>query len=193
MLPALPLLAGWAGSWDEVQKAAGEIRAIRAELVQEKHLPILARPLTSEGSFAFRRPGDLRWEYTRPLQSVLLSREGEIRRYVQQDGKLVPDSSAQLEAMRLVLGEIGRWLSGRFEESETFRPMLLPGPPARIELTPRDPALARFVTRIELELSPTPGVIDVVRIHEGPKSYTVIRFRKVELLPTLPDGLFQAP
>ncbi|MBM4321222.1 MAG: outer membrane lipoprotein carrier protein LolA [Deltaproteobacteria bacterium] len=191
LLLVLPLCAGWSGSWEEIRKAAEQVRAMRADFVQRKHLPILAQPLTSTGSFAFRRPEEIRWEYASPLQSILLLSKDEVRRFVRQGERLVPDASAQLEAMRVVLAEIGRWLAGRFEESVTFAPRLEPGTPTLIQLTPRDPAMTRFIQHIEIELGATPGVIAEVRIHEGPQAYTVIHFDRVQLLPELPDELFR--
>lgn len=191
----LPCLAAWSGSWQEIHRTADGVRAVQGEFVQEKHLPILAQPLVSQGTFGYRRPGDIRWEYTSPLRSLVLQSKDEIHRYIHQDGRFVPDAFAQFDVMRVVLSEIGRWLAGRFEESTTFKATLQPGKArggeAVVTLTPRDAAIGRFITRIEISLAPTPGVIDQVVIHEGPQAYTVIRFRNVKLLPTLPDSLFR--
>ena len=52
---------GWGGSWEELKSAAGPIKSISAEFVQEKHLKILARPLVSSGVFYYQAPASLRW------------------------------------------------------------------------------------------------------------------------------------
>jgi outer membrane lipoprotein-sorting protein len=168
------------------------VRTVRATFVQEKRLPILTRPLRSEGSFCFRRPGAIRWEYRTPVQSVLVSDGGDVRRFLRQDGAWVPQSDAGMEAMRMVLDEIARWLSGRFDESEAFAATLHPGTPATIELLPKDDAVARFVTRIVVTLSETPGAVGAIDIFEGEQASTRIEFHDVELNVELDDALFTA-
>ena len=94
---------GWADSWEELSSAAGTVTSVKAEFVQEKHMKILARPLVSEGILLFQGPDSLRWEYTQPIQSILLLHNGKTRRFVQKDGNLIEDASASLQSMQVVV------------------------------------------------------------------------------------------
>jgi outer membrane lipoprotein-sorting protein len=185
--------AGWAESWEGIREAAESVRAVRASFVQEKRLPILVRPLRSEGTFAFRRPGSIRWEYRTPVESVLLSDGGEVRRFTKRDGAWVAEAGAGMESMRLVLDEVAGWMSGRFDESAVFAATLSAGPPASIELVPREEAIARFVTRIVVTMAETPGTVAAIEIFEGPDASTRIEFRDLELNADLGDTLFTSP
>ena len=192
LLLAAGLGLGWGGTWESIRENAGKIQSVRADFVQEKHLPILARPLRSEGHFAFRMPDALRWEYTEPVRSVLLLHEGEARRFLPDgNGGWVRDETARLESMGVVLGEITNWLNGRFDENPDFSAEL--APERRIVLTPKSESLARIISRIVLQLSETPGLMESATIHEGPDSFTRIVFPDPVLNPEIEERWFREP
>ncbi len=180
---------GWAGSWQALRTAAAGINAIDAAFTQEKHLPILARPLVSQGRFVFQRPDKLRWEYLQPVRSVLLLNAGKTERYVQAGNGLAPERGPGLQAMNLVLDEMRLWLNGDFEGSRIFAARL--EQEGRVVLTPRAEALAGFIQRIELELDHRPGVIRTVTIYEEADSFTRIRFEAVHLNRPEDPALFE--
>jgi hypothetical protein len=185
------LCLGWANSWEELRKGAGEIRSVQAAFVQEKHLPILARPLVSEGIFYYQGPGSLRWEYRQPVKSVLLMHEGRIRRFVDGPAGFAEERGAGIDAMQVVMQEIAQWLAGRFDESQIFEARLAPG--GRIELLPRDPSFRKVIQRIELQLADRPGMIDHVTIHESKDAFTRMTFRESEINRPMDGAVFQKP
>ncbi|MBN2192067.1 MAG: outer membrane lipoprotein carrier protein LolA [Polyangiaceae bacterium] len=189
-LLVFPLLGAWSDDWGSIKRAAAEVRTLEADFVQTKNLEILTKPLVSKGSFAFRRPGDLRWEYQSPLRSVLVSTSAGVKRYVMKDGKWVPDASAKVEAVGAVLAEMNLWLRGEFEQSKAFSATLEPGPPVRVKLTPKDAAMKKYIARVVLELGAAPGVIDAVVIEEGPKASTRIEFANAKRNQSIPDDRF---
>ncbi len=152
-------------------------------------MKILARPLVSQGKFLFKSPNSLRWEYTRPLKSILVLHNGKTRRFVQKDGRLVEDASAELQSMQVVVQQITQWLNGRFDENPAFEARLAAG--QKIVLSPRDAAIARLIQRIEILLSDRPGVIASVTIFESEDSFTKLIFQNVVLNTPLDDALFQ--
>jgi hypothetical protein len=187
-----PLLLGWSDTWEGIREGTRHLTAARADFVQEKHLRILARPMVSHGKLHFQAPADLRWEYTAPLRSVLLLQGGRTRRFFQgPDGKLAEERGAALDAMQVVGEEIRLWLAGRFEESKAFAAALAPGP--LIVMTPREPGLAALISRIDLKLSPRPGEIETVTIHEGEDAYTRLTFGHTVLNQAMPPAVFEDP
>jgi outer membrane lipoprotein-sorting protein len=194
LIKALFLLAafmciGWADSWDDLKRAAGKVTSVRAGFTQEKHMKILARPLVSQGIFLFQGPDSLRWEYKHPVQSILLLHNGNTRRFVQKDGSLVEDASANLQSMQVVVQEITQWLNGRFDENPAFAARLELG--RKIVMTPRDESFARLIQRIEIVLSDRPAVIKSVMIFESEDSFTKLDFKDVILNQKLDDALFR--
>lgn len=179
----------WTQDWNTIQEAASDITSIKTEFVQEKHLPILKKPLVSKGLLYFKKPDSLRWEYISPVSSVLLSHEGTLKRYIKSGDDYTEDMSANLQVMRVILDEISHWLSGKFFENPDFETHLYPE--ERIELVAANKELARMIKRIELLPGEKPGVIKTVRIFESKDSYTVIRFKNLELNSNIDDSVFE--
>lgn len=189
LLIASYVCIGWADTLVGIQDKAGEIKSVMANFIQEKHLKILSKPLISKGTFYYQVPQSLRWEYTSPFQSILLIHNGNIKRYIKNNGGFIQDSGAELQAMQVVLQEITLWLRGRFNDNPNFNVVLEPGP--KIVLTPKEKSFAAIIQRIELLLSNQPGIIETVRIYENDNSYTKFIFNNVRLNKPLKDSLFQ--
>jgi outer membrane lipoprotein-sorting protein len=180
----------WGDTWDQIRKTARDITSVEAEFVQKKHMAILAKPLVSKGKLYFQVPRSLRWEYSTPVNSILLMHDGTVTRYIKKGDGVTKDSSARLQSMQIVLQEITMWMKGNFDANPGFRPELRPG--RIIMLTPREKSMSGIIQRIELRLSSRPGVIQSVRIYESEKSYTVIEFASVKMNGNIPDSLFRA-
>lgn len=180
---------GWADSWEELKTDAGTVTSVRAGFTQEKHMEILARPLVSEGILLFQGPDSLRWEYTHPIQSVLLLHNGHSNRFVQKNGRLVEDAAANLQSMQVVVQEITQWLNGHFDDNPAFTARLEPG--RKIVMVPRDKSFARLIQRIEILLSDRPAVIKSVMIFESENSFTKLEFKDVIFNQKLDDVLFR--
>jgi hypothetical protein len=186
----------WHESWDGIRKAAATVKSIETSFVQTRNLKILTRPVVSRGSMAYRRPNDLRWEYQSPLQTLLLVREGSVKRLIKHGGAWVPDSSARLEVMRIVLGEINLWLEGDFSASRTFKPVLRPASasqPAHVDLLPMDPSLGKIISRIAISFGERPGTVGAIDIFEDSEGSTHIAFENSKYDGVIPDQRFEPP
>ena len=183
----------WAESWESIRHAARNARSIEADFVQTRKMAILKKPIVSRGTISFRQPSDLRWEYASPLQSVLIAHDGKIARYIRSGDAYTTDSSARLEAMRVVLSEINLWLAGDFNASKTFKPSIVPGPPLTVVLVPIEPALRDVISRIVLSPGEKPGTVDSIEIHEDGENVTRIQFSNVRTNTSIPDSRFARP
>ncbi len=152
-------------------------------------MKILHKQLVSMGIFYFQAPNSLRWEYRSPVQSILLMHDGRTKRYILKNGAITEDAGAHLQSMQVVLQDISRWLSGRFEENPAFSASLEPG--RKIVLRPKEKGLASMIQRIELILSDRPGIIKAVMIYEGENSYTRFEFKNAILNQPLQDSIFR--
>jgi outer membrane lipoprotein carrier protein len=185
--------AGWTENWDTIRASAGQLQSLETDFVQTRTLKILTRPIVSRGTLAYRRPADLRWEYTSPVKSVLVMKGGNVGRYIKRTEGWVPDSSAKLDAMKVVLGEINQWLGGNFSQSKTFRPELKGGDPAKVELVPIEEGLRKIITKIEITLGKDAGTVTSIDIHEGNEGKTHIEFSNAKYNQSIPDDRFGPP
>ncbi len=173
------------------EQATVPLHSIQADFVQEKHLKILIQPIISTGTFTFQRPQSLRWEYKRPIRSILLMHDGKVVKFVERDGRLVADQGMQFGSMQVVLSEISNWLDGRFTENTMFT-MVRPAAKS-IQLTPKSQELAGVISSIELTLADEQGNLDEITIYEGPDSYTRMRFSNRLLNQEVPVTVFTRP
>ncbi len=175
-----------------LKEAFRNIRSVKAEFFQKRSLPILTKPLLSEGKLFFSMPDSLRWEYLSPLRSVMLRKGNNIQIYNFVDGVWEPEMAQANESRRMVLEEISHWFQGRFDESKAFKHSYFSGPPEHVILVSRE-GIKRFIERIEIVLSTRPGVIDRVEIEEPGGSRTSIEFKNVEINSNLSSELFEKP
>lgn len=183
----LPALAGGNPAGD--QPAA--LQSVQAEFTQEKNLKILVRPLVSRGVFAFQAPQSLRWEYLSPVHSVLLLHEGRMQKLIERDGRFEPDNGAGVDAMRIVLQDIGSWLDGRFTANPLFQ--VTRTGERTVVLIPKEQGVQAVISRIELQLGPEQGVMERVTIFEGPDNLTRLTFTNAVLNRAIPVETFTGP
>ncbi len=159
---------------EKMRAAAERITSVKGDFVQEKHMPILAKPLIAHGYFAYQRPASLRWEYRKPIKSVLLLHDGDVHRYLHTEKGWEEDVTANLQSMDFILQEISNWLNGRFDGNPLFNAAA--GDDKTVILTPKDKSMDQFIRRIELVMADQPGVMKQVTIFEGESSFTRFTF-----------------
>lgn len=188
-----PILLAWTDSWSSIQAAARKVTTIQAEFVQTKHLKMLARPIVADGRIYYRKPGEIRWEYTSPIKSVLVKNKRGISRMTWRDGGYHADADAKLKPVQLVLDQMEVWLQGDYVQSTLFTASLEPGPPPRVKLVPRNKSLGSFIAVVYVVLSEKPGAVDAIEIWESQESVTRIKLKNVKLNGPLPAQVFDPP
>jgi len=182
-----------AASLADIQEAAGTIRSISADFIQEKHMKILVKPLVSKGSIRFQSPDALRFEYREPIKNVLIMQGKSVSRYIQKENTFIRDNASAMGAMTVVMDEISQWLKGDFN-TNVFDATIEEAPePDRIILVPKEKAISSFIQEIVLVLSEQPGVFKEVVIRENQNSYTRLRFEKATLNEDINPDVFAAP
>lgn len=186
----LSLFVGASVAWGD-GASSGRLRSVQADFTQEKHLKILARPLISRGTLTFQAPQSLRWEYLHPIHTVLLLHDGRIDKLIERDGRFEQDNGSGVDAMRIVLQDIGSWLDGRFSDNPVFQ---VSRPSERkVVLTPKEQGMQAVISRIELHLGAQEGVVERIAIVEGEEAATELTFSRVVLNEKIPAQRFAAP
>lgn len=193
LLLLAPIMLAWTDNWSSIQAAARKVTAVQAEFVQTKHLKMLARPITAEGKLYYRKPGELRWEYTRPIKSVLVKNKHGITRMTWRGGAYRADAEAKLKPVQLVLEQMELWLQGDYVQSTLFTATLEAGPPPRVKLVPRNQSLGSFITAVYVFLAEQPGAVDSIEIWENQESVTRIKLKNVKLNGTFSSKAFEPP
>ena len=170
----LLLVMAWADSWEGLREASRRITSVEARFVQKKTLPILAKPFVSEGRFFYQAPGSLRWEYDRPVRSVLMMHGGTVKRYLREpEGWREEAGAVAARRCRWSWRRSSNWQQGRFDANPHFQASLSTGPEPRVIARPGKPPGSKMIRRIELTLSrEQAGVMKSVRMVEDERSFT---------------------
>jgi len=115
-------------------------------------MKILTKPLISEGRFYYVAPDSLRWEYLKPLKSIVITHKNITKRYMASGGKMVEDRTGGTQAMKIVLDEVTNWMKGKFDQNPLFKTTFHEGTNTRIILTPTEKRMADMIEKIEITL-----------------------------------------
>ncbi len=176
---------------EKLRQESVKIKTLQADFIQKKFMKILAKPLVSEGRFYFIVPDSFRWEYFKPLKSIVIAHKNATRRYIYADGKMIEDKTGGAQAMKIVLNEVAGWMNGRFDQNPSFKASISKAGSTKIMLIPVEKSMADFIQKIEITLSSKEGVVKTVKIIEGVDNFTQINFNNVKINKAISPTLFQ--
>lgn len=178
--------------FDQLRKNTAEIKTIQASFIQKKIMKILSKPLVSEGKFYFAVPDSVRWEYLKPIKSVVIAHKGETKRYIYSGGKMVEDQTGGVQAMKIVLNEISSWMNGNFDQNPSFKATLKDKAHAtQIILTPVGKNMEGMIEQIVITLSSKEKAVKSVNIIENINAQTIIDFNNTIINKALTESIFQ--
>jgi outer membrane lipoprotein-sorting protein len=180
-----------ADDFERLRKESARITTMSADFVQKKSMKILSKPLVSEGKFFYAAPSSIRWEYQKPLRSVIISGPGTTRHYIASGGKMIEDKTGGAQAMKIVFDEVAGWMSGKFNSNSAFTATLKEGPVTQITLKPVGKGMAGMIEKIEITISRKDRSVQSVRIVEGANAETQINFQHVVLNKGIHSSVFQ--
>jgi len=180
--------------FEKLRMESAKIKTLQADFIQKKNMKILSKPLISEGRFYFVAPGSFRWEYIRPLKSMVISHKNNTKRYIYSDGTMVEDKTGGIQAMKIVLGEITGWMGGRFDQNPSFKATIgKKKPDTMIALVPVEKNTSAMIEKIEITLSSKAKAVKSVKIFEDPDNFTQINFNNVKINESVDASVFQEP
>jgi len=189
-LVIISLTSAAADNFDQLRKDAANIKTIKARFMQKKSMKILSKPLISQGLFYYAAPDSFRWEYLKPLRSVVITYKGDTKRYIASGGKMIEDKTGGVQAMKIVLNEIAGWMSGKFDQNPSFAATLKEGAYTEITLTPVGKSLAGMIEKIKITLYKKEAAVKSVKIIESENAFTQIDFSDVQINKIISDKTF---
>ncbi|MGP8154168.1 MAG: outer membrane lipoprotein carrier protein LolA, partial [Smithella sp.] len=143
------------------------------------------------GRFYYIAPDSFRWEYFKPLKSIVIAHKNITKRYIYSGGKIVEDKMGGAQAMKIVLNEVAGWMNGRFDQNPSFAATINEGTKTMITLSPIDKSTTGMIEKIEIALSRKAATVKSVKIIEDANSFTQINFQNVEINKTINPSVFQ--
>jgi outer membrane lipoprotein-sorting protein len=177
--------------FEPLRKESAKIKTLQAEFIQKKFMKILSKPLVSEGCFYYAAPDSFRWEYFKPLKSIVIAYKNTTRRYIYADGKMVEDKTGGVQAMKIVLNEVAGWMNGRFDQNPSFKATISKKKNTCITLTPVGESMTGMIEKIEITLAPKEGTVKSVNFFEGADNFTQINFNNVKINTVINTSVFK--
>jgi outer membrane lipoprotein carrier protein len=186
-----PQIFAGTNAFEKLRKESANLKTLQANFEQKKSMKILSRPLVSEGRFYYATPDSIRWEYTKPVRSIVIAHNNSTKRYIYSGGKMLEDKMGGAQAMNIVMNEITGWINGRFVQNPSFTAAIHEGTNTMITLTPVEHGMAGFIEKIEIVLSREAATVKSVKIIEDANSFTQINFKNVEINKAINPSVFQ--
>lgn len=163
-----------------VGKNLGRISTLKTKLIQEKNIALFSEPVLSEGILLFKSPGDIRFEFFTPFQSILLVDGQKVSKFEMFNGKWKQMDSGSKEMMGIILDHIAAWVKGQFNRDNLYQ---ISGRYRQgrndgftIILEPRAEGFKKFIQAFELGVNSDMDRLDYIIIRELENDYTKISF-----------------
>jgi outer membrane lipoprotein-sorting protein len=185
----------------ELSRQLGAVKTLRSRFEQKKYLDVFEDVVTSQGTLALAVPDKLRWEYVKPVKSVLLvnGREAQRQRTSRKGETTKKTYSLDDEPITAITTQqVFLWALGDFAKArEGYDLALMSEKPLVIRATPKEERVRNVVSAIDLTFSDDRKALIGVALTEKEKERgarpptTQITFLDVELNPTLPETMFR--
>ena len=170
----------------------GNIKTISAAFSQEKHLSIFSKTIDSQGTMAFKAPGNLRWTYTSPYSYEILIKNQEIS--INDGGKVNTFDLSSSEKFSEINGLILNSITGKILDDERFTTTYHENATFQlVVLRPRAKEMSSLISEIHLFIDPNKKQVSKIKIVESASDYTVIKFSNQILNQPMSDGIFSTP
>ncbi|MBU0729655.1 MAG: outer membrane lipoprotein carrier protein LolA [Proteobacteria bacterium] len=174
---------------EKVERKSSEIQSFTCNFRQERHLSIFTRPVIFEGELFLVRPSQLRWEFLRPVPSVMIFNGSKGMRC---SGKSEPQQFdlATNPVMKMVSSQLWNWMDGSYGKMQDAYRIELAAAGTGIRLQPIDERLARAIAEIRIDFEPVTLQPEKVEIFEQGGDRTVISFSSYLPNISLDESLF---
>jgi outer membrane lipoprotein-sorting protein len=160
-----------------ITQKLSDVKNLKADFKQIRHMDILTEPLVSVGICYFEEPDKLRWELTRPYQSILIYNANDIAKFNVADGKVEKLNLGAEDLMRGILKQIISWIQGDFDKAaDIYDLKIFKGEKYKLVLTPKSDELTKSIQSIEMVFNADLQNISSVQINESGKNYIKIEF-----------------
>jgi outer membrane lipoprotein-sorting protein len=112
--PALAQTNDVAAFLQRLGQTTAKAETLFVEFAQERHLSLFDEPLRTAGYLCFQKPNSIRWEVTKPYQSILVATGVGAAQFEQTDGKWKRLDLSYLKSIPNFVSGMALFLEGRY-------------------------------------------------------------------------------
>lgn len=169
-----------------------DVKSLVADFSQERKLPALKNPVTTQGTLAMARPGKLRWELGDPPKTIAVS-DGSTMTLVDVEKKrarsLPADSAKARQFTLLADGALRGDLEGFKETFELVESRVTDGI-YQLTVRPKERSLREHVSWVFLDIDPDKNELRALELQLEDKSRIRTVFTRTRLNVEIPAERF---
>jgi outer membrane lipoprotein-sorting protein len=161
-----------------LEARAAELRTLKADFVQEKHLAVLERPLVLRGTLLMQKPDRFAWIVREPLGYAMVIR-GDVALQWSEDTRKVEEIPLSGNPhFQMAIRQMRDWLSGSYQSLlGDYAASVLGAEPLRLRFVPRDTALPRdWIESVTIEFERDERYVHAITIVERRGDWTLLTF-----------------
>ncbi|SDN97695.1 Outer membrane lipoprotein-sorting protein [Desulfonauticus submarinus] len=171
----------------QIESNIQNIKSLKCNFTQEKHLSIFKKVLISKGKFYFQKPDYLRWEYTEPVKMGFCFLKNTGKSWNDVDKKIKKFNISENRQMALIKQQIIVWTTFNLKWiSSQFSFKILSKNPLKLQLTPKQKNIP--LKYLKLQFNKDQQTLHSLELYEKDLDFTRLIFynHQINLKESIP-------
>ena len=172
----------------DLKSTLAGMESIKGDIKQEKAFAFLTEKLISTGIFIYQKESKLRWEFTEPIEYIILINENSMRLKEEGEEKKYKGMNQILRQVKeIILGCIDGSIMSNSNYKTEFS---ADEERIRIQLQPKAKNLKEFIQQIDVQFERSGSTLKKVTLTDPSGDMTDIFFYNVEINQTIDESVF---
>jgi outer membrane lipoprotein carrier protein len=171
-----------------IEKETKNIKSLKTDFVQYKHLDFLSKDIETSGKMYFKQPNLLNWQYTKPYQYSIVFKNNKV--YINDQGnKSTVDANSKMfeKINKLIIGSV----SGNMFDDKEFAIAYFKNKDVYIaKLTPKTTTIKKYIKQVDLYFPMDEATVSQVKLIEPSSDFTRIVFKNKQINAKVDDSVF---
>ena len=174
-----------------IEKDHSEHKNFAGNFKQEKHVLLFDDVIESSGRFVFKKPDHVRWEYSKPHESILVIAGENGEKWNETTKKVEKFKLSDERGLDAVVKQLFTWFKGEFNKlTDDYTITILERKPSKLKMVPKKDLLKKFIAAVEVGMAEGDKEIATVKITEPGDDYTLYSFTGTKLDGDIKDDEF---
>lgn len=171
-----------------IELATKDLKTIRTDFVQEKHMAFLSDEIKSSGKMFLVSDGRLKWQYLEPSRYSLIFKGNKI--LIDDDGK-----KSTIDGNQKLFEQISSLISGSvrgdlFNDSEFNISFFKGKGNVLVKLLPKNKTMQKYIKEVNLTFPDNEDTVSEVKLIEPSGDFTLLRFINKQLNGKIDESAF---
>ncbi|MBL4649316.1 MAG: outer membrane lipoprotein carrier protein LolA [Aureispira sp.] len=175
---------------EKLHAIAAKTNSLQSDFVQIKHLDVLSEDIESNGRLVYQAKNKLRWEYTSPLEYLIILKDGKVS--IKDEGKVSSYDLSGNETFQkineMMIGSIqGDLLVNEADYNYEFKEN---STSYLVVMYPKEKKVQEFMKSINIYFSKKDYSVEQVKMLEQSGDYTLMKFKNKKINASISDKTF---